>query len=185
MPQTLLLARREADGIHLVLCRTAEGFDHLPGDGPAHRRAAARHIRSLTVMKKGGKADGGDKFAAGFFGNRATKNVMGRAKHIEARIEQILTDEKLEKPGRSWQMKLDFAEPVHKSKDICVAENLTVGYSADAPLLANLNFYIRSGQRIALTGANGTGKTTLLRTMAGKIEPLAGSIRLGTSIKLG
>ena len=34
------------------------------------------HIRGLTKMKKGGKADGGDKFAKGFFGNRATRALM-------------------------------------------------------------------------------------------------------------
>lgn len=39
--------------------------------------------RGLTIMKKGGKADSGDKFAKGFFGNRATENVAGRAKHIK------------------------------------------------------------------------------------------------------
>ncbi len=51
--------------------------------------------------------------------------------------------------------------------------------------MQNLNLYIRAGQRIALTGENGTGKTTLLRTIAGKLEPLAGTVRLGASVKLG
>ncbi len=60
-------------------------------DEIAQLRSAAAHIRGLTKMKKGGKADGGDKFAKGFFGNRATKNVAGRAKHIEARIEKLLS----------------------------------------------------------------------------------------------
>ncbi|HLF75099.1 MAG TPA: ATP-binding cassette domain-containing protein, partial [Anaerolineales bacterium] len=53
-------------------------------DAIAQLRSAAAHIRGLTRMKKGGKADSGDKFAKGFFGNRATRNVAGRAKHIEA-----------------------------------------------------------------------------------------------------
>jgi ATPase subunit of ABC transporter with duplicated ATPase domains len=80
-------------------------------DEIAQLRAAAAHIRGLTKMKKGGKGDSGDKFAAGFFGNRATKNVAGRAKHIEARIEKLLTEERVERPSRSWQMKLDFGAP--------------------------------------------------------------------------
>ena len=42
-------------------------------DEIAQLRSAAAHIRGLTSMKKGGKADGGDKFAKGFFGNRATE----------------------------------------------------------------------------------------------------------------
>ncbi len=87
-------------------------------DQIAQLRVAAGHVRSLTKMRKGGKADGGDKFAKGFFGNRATKNVAGRAKHIEARIEHILTEEKIEKPRSSWQMKLNFGAPDHQSKDV-------------------------------------------------------------------
>lgn len=152
-------------------------------DELAQLRSAAMHIRGLTKMKKGGKADGGDKFAKGFFGNRATKNVAGRAKHIEARIDKILTEEKIEKPRQNWQMKLDFGAPAHQSKDVLVTENVSVGY--DTPLLTNLNLYIRAGQRIALTGPNGTGKTTLIRTIAGKLAPLAGNLKLGVTVKMG
>jgi ATP-binding cassette subfamily F protein 3 len=152
-------------------------------DEIAQLRAAAAHIRGLTKMKKGGKADGGDKFAKGFFGNRATKNVAGRAKHIEARLEKILTEDRIEKPKQNWQMKLDFGAPAHQSKDVLVTEKLSVGY--DVPLLADLNLSIRARQRIALTGPNGTGKTTLIRTIAGKLEPLSGNLKLGVTVKLG
>jgi ATP-binding cassette subfamily F protein 3 len=134
-------------------------------------------------MKKGGKADGGDKFAKGFFGNRATKNVAGRARHIEARIEKLLTEDRIEKPKSSWQMKLDFGAPPHQSRDVLIAEGLSIGY--DQPLLTDLKLSIRAGQRIALTGPNGTGKTTLIRTIAGKLPPLAGSLKLGVTVKPG
>ena len=152
-------------------------------DEIAQLRSAAMHIRGLTKMKKGGKADGGDKFAKGFFGNRATRNVAGRAKHIEARIEKILTEERIDKPKHNWQMKLDFGAPAHQSKTVLITEKLAVGY--DVPLLADLNLSIRAGQRIALTGPNGTGKTTLIRTIAGKLPPLAGSLKLGVTVRLG
>ena len=156
-------------------------------DEIAQLRAAAAHIRGLTKMRKGGKADpkNTDGFSVGFFGNRATKRTAGRAKHIEARIEKILTEGRIEKPRSSWQIKLDFGAPAHQSKDVLVTEKLSVGYSKNEPLLTNLNLHIRAGQRIALTGPNGTGKTTLLRMIAGKQEPLSGNLKLGATVKPG
>ena len=56
-------------------------------------------------MKRGGKADSGDKFAKGFFGNRSAGTV-GRAKHLERRMQELLTTERLEKPQAGGQMKL-------------------------------------------------------------------------------
>jgi len=154
-------------------------------DQIAQLRMAASHVRGLTRMRKGGKADSGDKFAKGFFGNRATKNVAGRAKHIEARIERILTEEKVEKTRTAWQLKLDFGAPDHQSKDVLVTESLSIGYTPENPLLFDLNLFIRAGQRIVLTGPNGAGKTSFIRTIVGTLPPLSGSFRLGGATKLG
>ena len=154
-------------------------------DQVAQLRSAAGRIRGLTHMKKGGKADGGDKLAKGFFGNRATKNVAGRVRHLEARIEHILTDEKIDKPRTSWKMKLDFGAPNHQSKDVLVTESLSIGYSPDIPLLEDINLFIRAGQRIVLTGPNGAGKTSFIRTIVGAMSPLSGTFRLGGATKLG
>jgi len=151
----------------------------------AQLQAAAAHIHGLTKMKRGGKSDSGDKFAKGFFGNRATKNTAGRAKHIEARIEKILNEERVEKPRPSWQLKLDFNAPAHQSKDVLSTNELAVGYAGYPALLTGLNLNIRAGQRIAVTGANGTGKTSLLRTIAGRLPAAAGSLRLGANVQPG
>ena len=95
-------------------------------------------------------------------------------------------------------MKLDFGAPSYQSrsphlnnpqkrtgqsKDVLITEKLSVGY--DKPLLTDLNLNIRAGQRIALTGPNGTGKTTLIRTIAGRLEPIAGTMKLGSTVKVG
>ena len=143
---------------------------------------AARHLRRISQFQKGGKSDTNDKFAKGFFGDRTTHTAR-RALRIEQRIEHTLDEDRKEKPIQNWQMKLDFGVPAHQSRDVLITENLSVGY--DQPLLTDLNIHIRAGQRIALTGPNGTGKTTLLRTFAGKLEPLSGSLKLGATVKLG
>ena len=145
---------------------------------------AARHLRRISQFKKGGKGDTNDKFAKGFFGDRTTHTAR-RALRIEKRIGNTLEEDRKEKPIQSWQIKLDFGTPAHQSKDVLITDSLSIGYALDNPLLENLNLHIRAGQRIGLTGANGTGKTTLIRTIAGKLNPLAGSLRLGMTVKVG
>jgi ATP-binding cassette subfamily F protein 3 len=151
----------------------------------AQLKAAAAHLRGLTRFKKGGKADTGDKFAKNFFMGRATKGVAGRAKHIEARIEKLLNENKVDRPKPSWQMKLDFGAPEHQSRDVMIAKGLSIGYAQEHSLLSGLDLHIRAGQRIALTGENGAGKTTLVRTITGSLPPLEGALKVGEKVRLG
>jgi ATP-binding cassette subfamily F protein 3 len=144
---------------------------------------AARHLRGIARFKKGGKGDSGDKFARGFFGNRALETVR-RAKSIERRIEKIMTEERVDKPRQSWQMKLDFGAAVPSGQAVLVTESLAVGYG-EAALLRDLNLHVKRGARVALIGPNGCGKTTLVRTIAGALPPLAGRVRLGANVCLG
>ena len=53
-------------------------------------------------------------------------------------------------------------------------ENLTIGYDPAAPLLRDLNLTLRAGERIAVLGPNGHGKSTLLKTIIGNVRRWAG-----------
>lgn len=149
----------------------------------ARLRRSAAQVRGLARFRKGGKADSGDKFAKGFFADRALETVR-RAKNIERRIERLMTTDRVEKPGRTWQMKVEFGEVGETGRDVLVLDELAVGYGENV-LLAGLSITLRYGRRAVLTGPNGTGKTTLLRTITGRIPPLAGSLRLGSRVRLG
>jgi ATP-binding cassette subfamily F protein 3 len=149
----------------------------------ARLQKAAIRVRSIARNKPHNKTEN-DTWAPGFFANR-TKETVKKAKHIEARVERLLNEERVERPRSDWQMKLNFNAPQHLSRDVLVTENLSVGYPGYPPLLTGLRLQVRGGQRLALTGPNGCGKTTLLRTVAGKLAPVAGCARLGSSVKLG
>src|SRR5690625_1915679 len=58
------------------------------------------------------------------------------------------------------------------------AVGLTAGWHADAPRIRDLDLVLRPGSRLAVTGASGTGKSTLLSTLAGLLDPLAGRVEL-------
>ncbi len=116
---------------------------------------------------------------------RYAKKVAKKAKAREKKLERYLeSDERVDKPPLSWQMKLDFDETPASGKDVLVLENVSLGYGG-VPLLTDVNLTLRQGERIALVGPNGSGKTTLLRGIAGELAPLAGRIRLGTGVRLG
>lgn len=149
----------------------------------ARLRKAAQKVREKARFKRGGKGDSGDKFAKGFFADRSKEHI-GRARHLEQRLEKLLTEEKIEKPRQSWQMKLDFSLTRESSRRVLVCENLVVGYDS-SPVLRVPHFTLRYGERVALIGPNGSGKTTLLRTISGQIPPLDGVFRLGSSVRLG
>ena len=148
-----------------------------------HLRASIQKVRNVGRFKPGGKGDSGDKFAKGFFANRA-KGTIRRAKQLETRLDSLLTDECIAKPKTDWQMKVVLESKMPGGRDVLVLEGLAIGYGS-LPLLSDLNLNVRHGARIAIVGANGSGKTTLLRTINGTLPPIAGRVRLGTSIQWG
>jgi len=149
----------------------------------ARLRGAAAHVRSLTHFRKGGKADGGDKFAKGFFANRSLETSR-RAKALEKRLEYLNGEGKVSKPPLIWQMRVEFGDAPFSGREVLRLEDGAVGYG-DKPVLSGLNLHLRAGSRTVLVGANGSGKTTLLRTITSEIPLLAGSLRLGVNLRPG
>ncbi len=117
---------------------------------------------------------------------RYAKKVAKRAKAKEKRLERYLqSEDRVEKPIKGWNLKLDFADLPTTGQDVIFLEHLSVGYDPAAPLLTDLTLEIGAGDRIAVMGENGAGKSSLLKTILGEIPPLAGRVRIGSSVRIG
>ncbi|WP_249727485.1 ATP-binding cassette domain-containing protein, partial [Bacillus paralicheniformis] len=101
-----------------------------------------------------------------------TGRARSRAKQLD-RLERIVRPETAVKP------EFGFKEARSSSRYVVEAENLGIGYDKDKPLLPPLSFAIERGEKIALVGMNGVCKSTLLKTMLGKINPLDGKVIRG------
>jgi ATP-binding cassette subfamily F protein 3 len=144
---------------------------------------ASRRLRGQAVMKRGGKADSGDKFAKGYFSDQSAGS-MGRAKHIERRLERLMNEERIDKPSQHWQLKVDFAHDDSGAREVLRLENLAMGFG-ERMLFSDVNLTLTQGQRIAFIGPNGMGKTTLLRLITGELAPTNGAIHIGSGVKMG
>ena len=103
------------------------------------------------------------------------------AESREKRLEKI---ERLDKPQEEGTVRFRFEIRRRTGDDVLLTDRLTKGYG-ERTLFHDLNLHIRSGDRIALIGDNGTGKTTLFRCLTGEERPDAGTIRWGAGVDLG
>lgn len=116
--------------------------------------------------------------------NRAVPPNPGlhkKARHMERMIERM---EKVKKPYVSKQMKLDIKTSDRSGKDVIVTEGVTKSFD-ERVLLEDVNIHIRFGEKVALVGENGTGKSTLLKMILGEEKADSGQIDRGSNIKVG
>lgn len=117
---------------------------------------------------------------------RYARKVAKRAKAKETRLQRYLDEaDRVQKPTAGWSLKLDFGDLPATGQDVVFLQDLAIGYAPLPPLLRHLNLTVRAGERVAVLGPNGHGKSTLLKTIVGQIAPLAGDVRLGASVKIG
>ena len=107
----------------------------------------------------------------------ATRNMaMSRQKKLD-KMDVI------ELSGEKPKPEFHFKEARTPGRYIFTTSDLVIGY--DEPLSSPLNLSMERGQKIALIGANGIGKTTLLKSILGLIPPLSGSVEQGDYLSIG
>lgn len=112
--------------------------------------------------------------------NKARVSTRNMAMSRQKKLDKM---DKIELVAEKPKPEFHFKEARAAGKYIFEAENLVIGY--DEPLSRPLNLAMERGQKIALIGANGIGKTTLLKSILGQIPSLEGSVQLGDYLYIG
>lgn len=115
------------------------------------------------------------------------RNIAGQNTRIaRGRRTHLQKLERLEKPLRDRRkVKFTFPETQRSGDTVLVLDGVAVGWDGQ-PLFAPIeHLQVKRGQKLAIVGLNGTGKSTLLRAIAGQHPWMAGTCRLGSQVKLG
>ena len=112
--------------------------------------------------------------------NKARVATRGMANSRQKILDKM---EILERPKEKIKPTFDFRNARAASRFIFQTEDLVLGYND--PLTKPLNFQLERGQKIALKGMNGIGKSTLLRTLLGIQKPFGGEVQLGDYLEIG
>lgn len=102
--------------------------------------------------------------------------AQSKIKYLD-RLERV---DEVDKEKKTFKAR--FTTKVRGGKNVLLLNQLTIGY--DQPL-STIDLEILRGQRIGIIGENGIGKSTLLKTIVGKVQPLAGEMLLGHQIEIG
>jgi ATP-binding cassette subfamily F protein 3 len=120
---------------------------------------------------------------SGFESARAAK-MAKRAKHAEKRVEQMIAEHEAKKPFVEKRPKPVLVTDELPDKRAVLAKDLTKSFDGRT-VVDGASFEMRTGERVALVGPNGSGKTVLLRMLVNELKPDRGEAQFGAGIRVG
>jgi ATP-binding cassette subfamily F protein 3 len=104
-----------------------------------------------------------------------------KAKQVQSRIKELEKIERIEIPEEEPVIHFKFPQPPPSGRTVVEAENLSKSYGRKQ-VLDKVNFTIERGDRVALVGVNGAGKSTMIRLLTGVEAPTSGQVKLGHNV---
>ena len=184
LPGALLMTSHDRDFMNRIVSRVAEiddgeittysgNYDFYERERAlreANREAA--HARQQAMLAKEQRFI--DRFAS----------HAAKAAQVQSRVKALDKIEKIKLPKQRRVVQFNLQPPPRSGDDVAILEGIDKRYGSRV-IYDGLNLNVRRGERWAVMGRNGAGKTTLLRLIAGALEPDAGSVRIGASVKMG
>jgi ATPase subunit of ABC transporter with duplicated ATPase domains len=106
--------------------------------------------------------------------NKARYSTSGRAKSRQKQLDRV---DRIDRPETAIKPTFSFKDARASGRIVFEAEEMEIGYNY--PLLPKMSVSIERGEKIAIVGCNGVGKSTLLKTILGKVKPWSGKTYLG------
>jgi ATP-binding cassette subfamily F protein 3 len=119
------------------------------------------------------------------------KNLAGqKTNQAKSRRKMLEKVDRLERHRDTWaeagELGLRFSVTEHRgAKEVLKADQVTLGFPGEAPLLRSFSATIYRGERVGIIGPNGAGKTTLLKALIGKGSCLSGRCFVGPEVRIG
>ena len=112
-----------------------------------------------------------------------------KARQAQSRVKALEKMELIAPAHAASPFTFEFRAPDSAPNPMLVMDDVRCGYHSDdgreIPIVEHVTLSIQNGQRIGLLGANGQGKSTLIKTLAGTLAPLAGELRTGKGLQIG
>jgi len=122
------------------------------------------------------------------------KAKASKAKQAQSRVKALERMEKIAPVLADAEFNFEFQEPLNLPNPMLSLSQASIGYPplpdapADAPptvIVRNINRSVHAGQRIGILGANGQGKSTLVKTIARALQPISGEVTEGRGLNIG
>jgi len=113
------------------------------------------------------------------FRSKATK-----ARQAQSRLKMLERMEPIASMAEEKTTSFSFPKPTPLSPPLITLDEASVGYEVGKPILSNLSLYVDMEDRIGLLGANGNGKSTLVKLLADKLKVMEGKLRKSSKLKV-
>ncbi len=102
---------------------------------------------------------------------------------VQSRVKTLEKQKRLEKLEKTKDLDFSFRSSPFNGKPVMNVTGLAFGYEPGRTLFSDLSFSIGPYDRVCVVGANGRGKTTLLKALAGRLEPLSGEVSYNSTVR--
>ena len=114
------------------------------------------------------------------------KNIVRAktTKRAQSRRKQLEKMDRISPPKHKNKVRINFTSERPSGKEVLILRNLTIGYPGKT-MVHDISLQINKGDRVAVIGQNGIGKSTLLKTIMKKLKPQNGAIKYGAALDVG